>query len=230
MFEPVRTEGLWDPRHFYAGEAGRILAVDILSFVRRAWGSQADSQLHFACIGYPVPDLDDYVQSANSFVLLTPSFVGPIPWSSDLVNQSAVVDETHLPVRDACFHRVLAFHTLDQTADPGAFLEELWRVTSPGGRAIVMISKHQPTFSPSRLKKFLLTKGFVPLRQAGALFGCVGNQGRRHGLSRLLKALNSWGGHAGASYFLIEVEKRQGAFVVTSRRAAQSRRMRAIPS
>lgn len=230
MSESARIEGLWDPKQLYAGQAGRALAVDVLSFVRSVWGSHADSRLHFACIGYPVPDLETYVRSANSFVLLTPSFVGPIPWSVGLANQSAVVDETHLPVRDACFHRVLVFHTFDQTADLDSCLEELWRVTCPGGRVIAMILKHQKKISPSHFKKCLLAKGFVPLRQSGALFGGAGHQGQKHKLSTVLKTLNSWGGHVGAAYFLVEAEKRQGGHVVVPKRAAQSPRMRAMPS
>ena len=215
---------------FYKTARGKALAADTLAFVRDAWGKSRPSNLHFMCFGFPPPGLKDFVKRARSFALLTPSVVGPLPWPARGVNQSAMVDEARLALRAGCFDRVLVFHALEHLADPVSFLEEIWLVSAPGGRAIFLVPKGRGLLSPSGFKTFLAGKGFMPAAQAGALFGLPGNDRHKPMLSGLLKALNPKFGHMGAAYCLVEAGKRQDNFGARNLRAVKAAHARPIPS
>jgi len=215
---------------FYATARGKALAEDVLAFVKTAWGRSAPRTLHFLGFGFPPPALKSWVQSARTFALLTPPFIGPVPWREGGVNKSAVVDEARLAIRESCFDRVLVFHAIEHMDDPVSFLEEIWRVTAPGGRAIFLLPRRGGAFSPSRFKAFLSAKGFMPAGQGGALFGLAGNEKDKPKLCGLFKALNPKSGLFGAAYYLIEAEKRQDDFGAAKVRALKAIRARPIPS
>jgi SAM-dependent methyltransferase len=214
---------------FYGTGRGKALADDALTFIHGQWGASAPRSLHFLCFGFPAPGLKLFVRSARSFVLLTPSFVGAVPWRSDGLNQSAVVDAARLPVREASFDRALVFHTLEHLDDPVSFLEELWRALAPGGRVIFLLPNAASPFSPRTFKTLLAEKGFLPVAQGGALFG-LGTRSDGPKAASVLRALNPKSGLFGAAFYLIEAEKRQDNLVAARERAPKTIRARPIPS
>ena len=52
---------------------------------------------------------------------------------------AALVDAQMLPLPDGCIDRLLLAHALEAADRPNALLEELWRITAPEGRMIVIV-------------------------------------------------------------------------------------------
>lgn len=230
MRKPSRNDSIASaPAALYRTERGKTLAEDVLAFVRDAWGVTVPRNIHLMCFGFPVPGLTDYVKSARTFALLTPSFIGPVPWREGGVNKSAVVDEAKLAVRAGCFDRALVFHTVEHLEDPVSFLEELWRVIAPGGRVIFLLPKGGATLSPFKFKSLLADKGFMPAALGGALFGIGGGPGKPKAAG-LFRSLNPKSGLLGAAYFLIEADKRQDNFGAEKAPGVKAIRARPIPS
>jgi SAM-dependent methyltransferase len=60
-----------------------------------------------------------------------------VPFAAPPNARFAVADALSLPFRDAAFATVLGLNLVDRVPDPGRALDELVRVTAPGGRLIV---------------------------------------------------------------------------------------------
>ena len=98
---------------------------------------------------------------------------------------ACVAEETRLPFSDATFDRVLCVHAVEEADDLPGLLRELWRVTQPEGRIVVVASgrsglwsrmDHLPfgagrPFSRGQLRRRLIQAGFTPTVGAGALYG-----------------------------------------------------------
>jgi SAM-dependent methyltransferase len=135
--------------------------------------------------GYAAPYLDSYRKSANRIVLVAPAEQGSIAHCSSRGVMACVAEETSLPFSDATFDRVLCVHAVEEADDLPGLLRELWRVTQPEGRIVVIAAGRSGIwaqreslpfgagrpFSRNQLRKRLIRAGFTPTVGAGALYG-----------------------------------------------------------
>lgn len=168
---------------FYQAPLGRTASTMALRRLRTLWPDLAGcNALGF---GYAAPILTDYRKSANRIVLAGPGSQGMKPHSSSRGVMACVADEGLLPFSDASFDRVLCVHALEEADDLPGLLRELWRVTQPEGRIVVIAAgrtglwsrmEHIPfgagrSFSRRQLRTRLVQAGFQPTVGAGALYG-----------------------------------------------------------
>lgn len=135
--------------------------------------------------GFGAPLLDAYRRSANRVVLVNPAGQGAVAHRSARGVMACVADGTQLPFSDNAFSRVLCVHALEEADDRPGLLRELWRVTEPEGRIVVVAagraglwarSETLPfgagtPFTRTQLRGQLAQAGFVPTVGAGALYG-----------------------------------------------------------
>lgn len=209
---------------FYKTASGKYLSNEIENLLIRGWAEAELARCHILCLGFPPPGLKVVTPKAASFALFTPAFLGPKKMVQKGLNISALGDEAHLPFHSGSYDLAFIFHALEYIEDPVSFLEEVWKVLSPGGRVLVMVPNRKGAWRKSGVPYSKATRGFL-FREIKTLlsdkgFTITGNFGASYGLpvdffgtvlfSGLLKTL-SGGGSVGFPGFLIfEAEKRTG--------------------
>lgn len=168
---------------FYATPLGRMARDMAQRRLRTLWPDLAgNNALGF---GYTAPFLESYRKSANRIVLANPSGQGAIAHRSSRGVMACVADETLLPFSDATFDRVLCVHAVEEADNLPGLLRELWRVTQPEGRIVVIAAGRSGLwaqreslpfgagrpFSRNQLRARLITAGFSPTVGSGALYG-----------------------------------------------------------
>ena len=168
---------------FYAGPLGRCARDMVLRRLLTLWPDLAGrNALGF---GYCAPVLDAYRKSANRIVLVNPAGQGAIAHRNRRGVMACMSDETLLPFTDHCFDRVLCIHAVEEAEDLPGLLRELWRVTEPEGRIVVVAAGRSGLwsradslpfgagrpFSRTQLRARLSAAGFQPTVGAGALYG-----------------------------------------------------------
>jgi SAM-dependent methyltransferase len=168
---------------FYAAPLGRMARDMALRRLRTLWPDLAgNNALGF---GYTAPYLESYRKSANRIVLVNPDVQGAIAHRSSRGVMTCVAGETLLPFSDARFDRVLCVHAVEEADDLPGLLRELWRVTQPEGRIVVIAAGRSGlwaqrdslpfgagrSFSRNQLRARLITAGFTPTVGSGALYG-----------------------------------------------------------
>ncbi|MEM8935136.1 MAG: methyltransferase domain-containing protein [Pseudomonadota bacterium] len=139
----MRTDVL-DLHDFYAGALGALTRSFVAARLSEAWG--AAPGLSIAGFGYANPYLDLFTE-ARSRLVLSPGGQGVIRWPADGRNSASLVGERRWPLPDACLDRVLIVHGLEESPDPRQLLREAWRVLTPDGRIIIVVSHRRGLWS-----------------------------------------------------------------------------------
>jgi len=168
--------------HFYATPLGRVVQRMALAKLRAAW--EDVSGLDVLGFGYAGPFLDGLSGTPRRSIAAMPSEQGAEPWPQNGRCRSLLTDETRLPLRDALFDRVLLAHALEEAETPTRLLREIWRVTAPEGRVIVIVANragawtltegqpfgHGRPYSRSQLAGLLRNNLFEPMATARAVY------------------------------------------------------------
>ena len=134
--------------------------------------------------GYCEPYLKPYMKAANRVVLAMPGGQGAVAQSGQRGIIACLTEEDLLPFSDARFDNVLCVHGVEETPNLSALLQELWRVTRPEGRIVIIASNRSGMwarsdkspfgagrpFSRTQLRGALNAVGFVPTVWSGALY------------------------------------------------------------
>jgi SAM-dependent methyltransferase len=171
-----------DLNGFYGTPLGEVSRRLIGRVLRARWESCRG--LAILGLGYCGPYLDRFHDEAERVLVFMPAAQGVVPWPQTGRSASALVLSDMLPLPDACVDRVLIAHGLETAEHPSAVLEEIWRVLSPGGRAIVVVPSrrgvwarvdgtpfgHGQPYSRSQLRELLRDALFSPLFWSEALY------------------------------------------------------------
>ena len=124
--------------NFYETPLGRCATRAILERVNGLWGSL--SGLDVLGVGYPSPYLEPLQGTPRRLVSLMPAAQGGHAWHpTERGSASVVSDDRELPFQDSVFDRVLVIHSLEETSNYARFLREIWRVSAPEARILVVV-------------------------------------------------------------------------------------------
>lgn len=168
---------------FYQGRLGQTARDMAVRRLRALWGDMAGQNI--LGFGYCSPYLDMARRQANRIVFAAPAEQGAIARPGPRGVQTCIADETLLPFSDASFERVLCVHAVEEADDLQGLLKELWRVTEPEGRIVVIAAGRSGlwarmdnlpfgagrSFSRQQLRRQLIRARFHPTVGAGALYG-----------------------------------------------------------
>jgi SAM-dependent methyltransferase len=124
-------------RSFYASPLGDVARRLIGRVLRARWDNCAG--LSLMGLGFAAPYLDRFREEAMRALAFMPAEQGVVNWPASGRSSSALVESVMLPLPDASIDRILVVHALETGEHPNALLEEVWRVLTPGGRAIFVI-------------------------------------------------------------------------------------------
>jgi SAM-dependent methyltransferase len=167
---------------FYGSPLGEISRRLVGRVVRARWESCAG--LSVAGLGYGTPYLERFREKARRCVALMPPEQGVVIWPGGGRCAAALVDMQMLPLPDGSFDRLLLAHALEAADRPDALLEEVWRITAPEGRVIVIVPSrrgiwaradgtpygHGLPYSKTQLRDLLHRAEFSPIFWGEALY------------------------------------------------------------
>lgn len=172
-----------DLRNFYyRSQLGRAAQKAVRIEVGRFWPeAQGQTVVGF---GFAVPFLRPYLEDSRRVIGLMPAPQGVIGWPQGGPNVSVLCEETVWPLETGHVDKLLVMHGLEASENPGALLEECWRVLGPGGSALFVVpnraglwSRSDRTpfgfgrpYSQSQLENQLKLRGFMPLKHATTLY------------------------------------------------------------
>ena len=122
---------------FYGSPLGGVARRLIGRVIRERWENSAG--LSVAAVGYGTPYLEQVRDGARRCLALMPAEQGVAIWPGAERCAAALVDVQMLPLPDGSMDRLLLAHALEAADRPNALLEELWRITAPEGRMIVIV-------------------------------------------------------------------------------------------
>jgi SAM-dependent methyltransferase len=141
-----------DLRAFYASPLGQAARTMLGAKIGEAWGGCAN--LDVLGLGYATPFLETIVKNARRAVAVSPAAQGVEVWPRSERNLAALADEEALPFAQSLFDRVLAVHALEEAGDPLRLMQEISRVLSPSGRAIVAVAARHGLWSHAEKTPF----------------------------------------------------------------------------
>lgn len=171
-----------DLESFYASRLGFAATNMVLRRLSTIWPDLTGREIlgH----GYCYPFLTPYLESSKRVILAMPGAMGGIAQRSSRGVMTCLTETTALPFEDAQFDNVLVAHGVEEAIMLPEFLRELWRVTRPEGKIIVIASNRSGLwarserspfgagrpFSRRQLRSILRDAGFIPTVWSGALY------------------------------------------------------------
>jgi SAM-dependent methyltransferase len=167
---------------FYASPLGEVARRLVGRVIRARW--ENGQGLSVAALGYGTPYLERFRHSARRCLALMPAEQGVVIWPGGGRCSAALVDAQMLPLPDGSIDRLLLAHALEAADRPDVLLEELWRVTAPEGRMIVVVPSRRGVwartdgtpygqglpYSKSQLRDLLHRADFSPVFWGEALY------------------------------------------------------------
>lgn len=167
---------------FYASRLGKAAQTMALRRLQSVWPDLHGRDI--LAYGYGTPYILPYVEHAKRLVLAMPGGQGAIAERSRRGIMSCLVQDDLLPFADAQFDNVVVAHGVEEADSLSTLLAELWRVTRPEGRIIIIAanrsglwarSEKSPfgtgrPFSRTQLRSFLRSEKFEPTFWSGALY------------------------------------------------------------
>lgn len=155
-------------REFYSGTLGQAAASALLRAIRRVWPDCAGDEL--AILGFALPFLTSFGRDCKQIIPMMPAYQGAMAWPSSSANRMLMVNERLLPLPPESINRLLVIHTVENSRAAGKMLEELWRVLTPGGRALLVVPNRRGIWAQAASTPFGCGQPFT-LQQLGKRAG-----------------------------------------------------------
>jgi SAM-dependent methyltransferase len=163
-----------DFKAFYAGPLGQVVRRLLGARVKSRLGNLKNARVYG--LGFATPYLGAIRSDADVLGALMPAQQGAIRWPEGNANETVLVEEAELPLRDDSADRILLVHMLEWSENAGELLRELWRVLAPNGRLLIVVPNrrglwaqldttpfgHGQPYSRSQLTKLLKEAMFSP--------------------------------------------------------------------
>ncbi len=125
-----------------------------------------------ACVmgmGFATPYLDDLPSETKRTPCLHDGPPGVIHWPREGSVQSALVDEFDLPLLESTDGLALVVHGLELTDSPIEMLQEVWRVTAPQGRLVLVVPNRRGLWAAFDTSPFGYGQPFSRTQLSGLL-------------------------------------------------------------
>lgn len=167
---------------YYRTKLGRVVQRALQQALREMWPDVRGATV--GGFGFAAPFLRPFMGEAVRTLCMMPAQQGAFHWPVDGPNLSVLAEERNWPVQAGFFDRLIVVHGLETSEQPGALLEEVNRVLSPGGRAIFVVPNRSGVwarrdatpfgygrpYSLGQLERQLQEHGFEPEGHTAALY------------------------------------------------------------
>jgi len=174
--------GIEELTAFYKSPLGRICRRLIRELIKDLAGDIENKRI--VGLGYTPPYVAQFLDKAERVMAFMPARQGTIRWPEDAPSHSVMVDPLELPLTDAAVDMVIAVHGFEHVSDAEELMRELWRVTAPGARLLIVVPRRRGLwaqrdntpfgaghpFSKSQLARLLRDHSFTPETWRDALY------------------------------------------------------------
>lgn len=183
-------------------------------------------------LGYATPYLRRVAPKAERTLAFMPARQGYEVWPKDHPSCTALVDPLELPLTDSAVDLVVATHLFEYAREPEELMQELWRVTAPGGHLIILVPKrrglwsqrdntpfgHGHPFSRNQLNRLLEAHSFKAEMWREALYLPPSNMGAVLKSARLFEGVGRLLGPAFAGAMIVRAKKQMYPAISRRRR------------
>jgi SAM-dependent methyltransferase len=167
---------------FYKSPLGNMSRALVRSEIMRLAGSVRG--LRILGLGFATPFLRFTIEPAERVLAFMPARQGASAWPREGPSHTVLCDPLEMPLTDAAVDLVIAVHAVEHTTDSEELMRELWRVTAPNGRLIIVVPRRSGfwaradntpygsgnPYSRTQLEKLLRDHSFVPEVWRDALY------------------------------------------------------------
>lgn len=167
---------------FYRSPLGKISRVLIADEIARLAGPVRG--LRVLGLGFATPYLRFALAPAERVLAFMPARQGSSAWPREGPSHTVLCDPLEMPLTDSAVDLVIAVHAFEHIADAEELMRELWRVSAPNARLVVVVPRRRGfwaqaddtpfgdgyPFSRRQLEKLLRDHSFVPEVWRDALY------------------------------------------------------------
>ena len=121
---------------FYATARGAVAARLLRERLAEFWPDLSGQSV--LGLGYPLPYLRLWRETAARCVAVIPAQTGAARWPAGAPNLTCTAEEDALPFPEFAFDRVLLVHGLETAENARRLLREIWRVLKDDGRLLIV--------------------------------------------------------------------------------------------
>lgn len=127
-------------------------------------------------LGFASPYLRFAMGRAERVLVFMPARQGADAWPREGPSHTVMCDPLEMPLTDSAVDVIIAVHAFEQVGDAEELMRELWRVSAPNARLVLVVPRRRGLwaaadntpfgdgnpFSRSQLEKLLRDHSFVP--------------------------------------------------------------------
>jgi SAM-dependent methyltransferase len=132
-------------RTFYASPIGQCVRRDISAAIAHHFQHISHSAL--MGIGFSLPYLHGFLETARQVLPLMFPHIGAMYWPLDKDNHTILCAEAELPLADSSIHYALICHSAEHSPHLATLMNELFRVLVAGGRALFIVPNRRGIWS-----------------------------------------------------------------------------------
>jgi len=167
---------------FYKSPLGRISRALVRDEIVRLVGPVEKRRV--LGLGFASPYLRFALGKAERVLVFMPARQGASSWPREGPSHTVLCDPLEMPLTDAAVDVIVAVHAFEHIADAEELMRELWRVSAPNARLVVVVPRRRGLwaaadntpygdgnpFSRTQVEKLLRDHSFVPEAWREALY------------------------------------------------------------
>ena len=167
---------------FYKSPLGKMARALLREEVVRMAGPVTGKRV--LGLGFATPYLRFTLGSAERVLAFMPARQGASAWPREGPSHTVLCDPLDMPLTDSAMDLIIAVHAFEHVADTEELMRELWRISAPNARLIVVVPKRRGMwsaadntpfgfghpFSRGQMERLLRDHSFVPEQWRDALY------------------------------------------------------------
>ena len=221
---------------FYKSPLGKISRALVREDVVRLAGNVRG--LRVLGLGFATPYMRFALEPAERVLAFMPARQGSSAWPREGPSHTVLCDPLEMPLTDSAVDIIIAVHALEHVSDEEELMRELWRVSAPNAKLIIVVPRRRGLwaqmdntpfgdghpYSRTQLERLLRAHRFVPEHWREALYTPPSQKGIVLKSTRFFESV----GHFFAPMFsgVIIVQARKELFPAVPRRRKTERYVR----
>ncbi|HEY4199021.1 MAG TPA: methyltransferase domain-containing protein [Devosiaceae bacterium] len=167
---------------FYKSPLGRIARTLVREQIVGVAGNVRGQRV--LGLGFATPYLRFTMDKAERVLAFMPGRQGASAWPREGPSHTVLCDPLEMPLTDSAIDLVIAVHAFEHIADAEELMRELWRISAPNAKLVVVVPRRRGMwaqrdnspfgtgnpFSGPQLEKLLRDHSFTPEVWRDALF------------------------------------------------------------
>jgi SAM-dependent methyltransferase len=204
---------------FYKSPLGRVSRQLVREEIVRLSGNVTGRRV--LGLGFATPYLRFTIEPAERVIAFMPARQGSSAWPREGPSHTVLCDPLEMPLTDSAVDLIIAVHAFEHSTDAEEQMRELWRVSAPNGRLIVVVPRRRGVwaqvdstpfgaghpFSRPQMDKLLRDHSFVPEVWRDALYLPPINRSVVIKSTRLFERVGRFFGPAFAGVLIVSAKK-----------------------